>query len=205
MSRIAIEFEWARDPKGYRLAETGRPKMLRIVRSGTGNKPEDLLLFRPLASDLLFKIFANLATTPDGLLEFVRRFGPLTWEGWDETKGEPVNWVMRDADHMRQVLRFWDGGQKQPHLLGPPPSTGPSRALDAMVVWDPATKALKWEFRPKTLLDALWLQLGQALTTGAQIRQCEHCGDWFECRPRHRSPARRKILLMTNTELPSTV
>jgi hypothetical protein len=181
MARIAIELDWVRDPKGYRLAETGRPKMLRIVRNGTGNKPEDFQSWRPLAStDLLFKIFANIASTPDGVLKFVSRFGSLTYEGWDPTKGEPVNSVMRDADHMRQVLRFWDGRQKQPHLLGPPPSTGPSRALDAMVVWDPATEALKWEFRPKTLLDALWLQLGQALTVGAEIRQCEHCGDWFE-------------------------
>ena len=30
------------------------------------------------------------------------------------------------------------------------------------------------------LLDALWLQLGQALTVSAKIRQCEHCGNWFE-------------------------
>ena len=180
MSRIAIEFEWVRDPKGYRLAETGRPKMLRVVRKGTGNKPEDFQLFRPLASDLLFKIYANLAKTPNGVLEFVSRFGSLTYEGWDPTKGEPVTSVMRDADHMRQVLGFWDGDQKQQRLFGPPPTTGPGSSLDAMVIWDPAAKALKWELRPKSLLDALWLQLGQSLTTGAQIRQCEHCGDWFE-------------------------
>lgn len=179
MSRIAIEFEWAMDPKGYRLAETGRPKMLRVVRNGTGNKPEDLRLFRPLASDLLFKIFANLARTPDGVLELVSRFGSLTYEGWDPTKGEPVNWVMRDADQMRQVFRFWDGDREQSRLFGPP-FIGPGSSLDAMVVWDPAAKALRWELRPKSLLDALWLQLGQALTTGVQIRQCEHCRDWFK-------------------------
>jgi hypothetical protein len=35
------------------------------------------------------------------------------------------------------------------------------------------------KYRPATLLDALWLQLGQALSGGDQIRQCKQCGDWF--------------------------
>ena len=52
-----------------------------------------------------------------------------------------------------------------------------------MVVWDAAAKSLKWEFHPTSLLDALWLQLGQALTAGAQIRQCGHCSDWFKTGP----------------------
>jgi len=33
---------------------------------------------------------------------------------------------------------------------------------------------------PPTLLDAVWLQFGQALASNAQLRQCDHCGKWFE-------------------------
>jgi hypothetical protein len=32
---------------------------------------------------------------------------------------------------------------------------------------------------PGFLLDGLWLQLGQALSSGASIRKCLQCGSWF--------------------------
>jgi hypothetical protein len=177
--RIPIELDWPCDPKGYRLAVTGRPKVLRIVRNGTGKGPKNLPLFRPLSTDLLFKRFANTATTPEGVLDFVGRFGPLTWTGWSAIEGEPVSYAISDAGHMRQVLKYWASNRAQPNEPFVP-QTGRPVSLDAMVVWDPAAKRLKWELRPKTLLDGLWLQLGQELMTGVQIRQCEHCRNFFE-------------------------
>jgi hypothetical protein len=79
MTRISIELDWPRDPKGYRLAETGYPKQLRIAPNGT---KKSLPSFQPLAStDTLFEIFANIATSPEGALDFVQRYGPLTWDG----------------------------------------------------------------------------------------------------------------------------
>jgi len=190
---IAIELDWARDPKGYRLVEAGQPKILRIVRKGTGHGPKHLVPCYPLNStDLLFKIFAHVATTPEGALDFVNRFGPLTPEGWDRG-GDQVSLVTFHAEYMREILRARAGKNKKPRIAfrsqrsGPgrplvvdAHDTGPSVSLNAKLVWDPVTKALNWKFHPTTLLDALWLQLGQALTAGTQIRQCEHCGDWFE-------------------------
>jgi hypothetical protein len=35
------------------------------------------------------------------------------------------------------------------------------------------------EITPVRLLDALWLQLGQALSDTSEWRQCEHCCSWF--------------------------
>src|SRR6516165_11405250 len=162
MARLAIEFDWNRDPKGYRLIESKR----RVVRNGKGHTPNDVVHYRPLSSvGSLFLIFANIATKPAGVLDFVQRFGPLTFHGWDAAQGDDVDLVMFHANHMRQILKSWDGDKKRPHLpLGQPPST----SLDAQVIWDPAIKALKWELRPKSLLDALWLQLAQALTSSIQ-------------------------------------
>ena len=198
MAQIAIELDWARDPKGYRLVEIGRSKELRIVRIGTGHGPKNLPLFQPLSTDLLFRIFANIATTPEGALDFVQRYGPLT--GWD---GDIVSEVTFQAEYMRGVLEVWAGKQKHPdrslaalvsgrHMrvgrgqVGPgkplvvsPYDTGSSSSLNAKVIWDPFAKALKWELRPASLLDALWLQLGQALTADVQFRKCEHCTEFF--------------------------
>jgi hypothetical protein len=192
MAHIAIELEWPRDPEGYRLIETGRPKTLRIVRNGAGKGPEHHPLFHPLAStDLLFGVFANNATTAEGALDFVTRYGPLTYDGWD-AMGDEVDRVTHDAERMREVLKVWVGKQKKLQipfrpsskrtgkpLIIHPHDTGPSSSLNAAVVWDPATKALKWEFRSNTLLDALWLQLAQALTSATNFRQCEKCDRFF--------------------------
>lgn len=192
MALIAIEFEWVRDPKGYHLAETGRSKTVRIVRNGTGKGPEHLPPFHPLAStDLLFAVFANGATTAEGALDFVTRYGPLTWDGCG-AMGDQLNLVTFHAELMREVLRVWAGKQKEPHIPFRPSSqkssrplrvdphyTGPSSYLNAAVIWDPAAKSLKWKFRPNTLLDALWLQLGRALTSATEFRQCEHCRQFF--------------------------
>jgi len=175
MAQLVIKFDWMRDPKGYRLAKSGR-----VVRNGKGHTPKDFEPCQPLSStDSLYLIFANTCTTPDRLLDFVQNHGSLTWEGWDAAKGDLVGVVMHNAEHMRQLLSRFAGVVARPDLPGPFIMGVPSH-LEAAVVWDPVMRTGKWELRPNTLLDALWLQLGQALTVGVQIRQCEHCGNWFE-------------------------
>ncbi|MGA8698617.1 MAG: hypothetical protein WB689_33240, partial [Xanthobacteraceae bacterium] len=95
-----MEFDWIRDPRGYHLDDRGR-----VVRNGKGHSPKDQEACRPLSStDSLFRIFARMATTPEGVLDFVQRYGPLTWAGWDATKGEQVALVIQHARHMSQIL-----------------------------------------------------------------------------------------------------
>ena len=179
MAQLVIEFDWARDPKGYHLVETVRP--MRVIRNGKGQAPKDFEHSRPLSTtDSLFRIFANIATSPQGVLEFVERFGPLTHDGGDPKIGDDVNLVISNANHMRQLLRYSSGLQKGPHLPLNRHQATRSSLIHAQVIWDPATKAPKWILCPATLLDALWLQLGQALTSGGRISQCQHCGSWFE-------------------------
>jgi hypothetical protein len=176
MTRLIIEFDWVHDPKGYHLDQKGR-----VVRNGKGRRPEDQEACRPLSStDTLFRIFARMATTPEGVLEFVQRYGPLTWGGWDASHGEQVALVMMHARHMNQILESRAGKSKRSGFPEDRPQTGVPSSIDAWVLWDRTAKEFKWSLRPKTLLDALWLQLGQWLTSGAQIRACQKCGDWFE-------------------------
>jgi hypothetical protein len=176
MAQLVIEFDWMRDPKGYRLV-----KATRVVRNGKGRPSKGLEFCKPLsATDSLFRVFVHLATTPDGVLEFVQRYGPLTWDGWDENNGDDVRLVISNAEHMRQLLLYFSGNEKRPHLAASRYQATQQALINAQVIWDPATMAPKWELRPNTLLDALWLQLGQALTRGGRISQCQHCGNWFE-------------------------
>jgi hypothetical protein len=179
MAAVLIEFDWVRDPKGYRLVEGARST--RVVRNGKGHAPKDFEPCRPLSiTDSAFMIFANRATTPAGVLEFVQQFGPLTQEGWDANKGDDVRLVISNAEHMHQLLRYFSGNEKRPHLAVSRHQATQSSSLEAQVIWHPATMDPRWELRPRTLLDALWLQFGQALTRGGRISQCQHCGNWFE-------------------------
>jgi hypothetical protein len=179
MTPLLIEFDWVRDPKGYRLED--RARWTRVIRNGKGRDPKDFEQCRPLSTtDSAFRIFANIATTPAGVLQFVEQFGPLTHEGRDANKGDDVRLVIHNAEHMRQLLRYFSGNEKRPHLAGNRFQATRSCSLEAQVIWDPATMVPRWELRPGTLLDALWLQFGQALTRGGRISQCQHCGNWFE-------------------------
>lgn len=176
MTRLVMEFDWIRDPRGYHLDDRGR-----VVRNGKGHSPKDQEACRPLSStDSLFRIFARMATTPEGVLDFVQRYGPLTWAGWDATKGEQVALVIQHARHMSQILKSQAGKWKRPGFPEDVRVAGTPSSVDAWVIWDRTAKEFKWSLRPKTLLDALWLQLGQWLTLGAQICACQHCGEWFE-------------------------
>src|SRR5215469_6024243 len=167
-----IDFAWKRDPKGYRMSDS--EPLRRIVRNGPNGSETAC---RPLMGDE-FRIFASYATSDAGLLDFVHRFGPLTWDGWASAKGDLVALVTFHARSMRELLTASAEGR------APVPDGGPvylaNSSVRAGVVWDPATKGPRWHFRPNTLLDALWLQFGQAVTRGAQIRACQHCGVWFE-------------------------
>src|SRR5215472_885580 len=108
---ILDDFTWHRDPKGYRLvrskAKPGpgqsvleRPSSAiqpaRIVRNGGELRP-----YRPLRSPDLFCRFYSMATSEEGLMEFVEQFGPLTNEGL-RGKGEHVPRIIDAAQSMRR-------------------------------------------------------------------------------------------------------
>ena len=157
-------FTWRRDLKGYRLWEAGR----RIVASGVKQET-----YKPFERhENLFGEFASIAKTAEGLLDFVTKFGPLTLEGLDE-QGEDVAAGVAAAQSMAQLLQTAErpgpahlfGERRSIHLTLQIADTGSGRLLPSVV--------------PDTLLDAIWLQLAEALSGDAQIRRCLQCGAWF--------------------------
>jgi hypothetical protein len=166
-----IVFSWWKDPKGYHLNDT---RSL-VVRNGV--RGDELVHCQPLdSSQTLFRIFANEATTPEGVLDFVQRYGPLTYGGNDD--GDGVGEVIRRAEIMRDTLK-WVSGQPR-RRMDEETFFGPGVPLFARLDWDRKSRSAVWKFSPSTLIDGLWLQFGQAVTRGVQIRTCMHCGDLFE-------------------------
>src|SRR6266516_7566970 len=92
------DFTWSRDPRGYRLSnESG---VQRICRSEV--HPE---AYRPFEYENVLGEFGNMRQSPEGVLDFVRKFGPLTVEGMDTSKGEDVAGALQQVRLMSKVLR----------------------------------------------------------------------------------------------------
>jgi len=159
-----IEFTWHRDEKGYNLIPGSSP---RIVGKGGSQK-----LYRPLDEfPTLFKAFGNIQKTPGGVLDFFEIFGPLTHDGEAGGKGEKLSTVIDWAKLMESRLQKVKGRQEDI----------PLNRLQAHLV--NGRDVARLEFRPSTLIDALWLQLGQELSGGTIIQRCIHCHRPFRAGP----------------------
>jgi hypothetical protein len=176
---IDIDFGLSLDTKGYDL-NGGR-----IVGKGGSKRQMRLKEFPHLYLE-----FAK-AQSPDALLNFVSRFGRLTYD----REGDNVRSLLQGTKIMSRVLEMmrgmignlpkWPSGRTFEYevpslggkIVGGIPIAG---KLTAALIPDPMTGTWQLQLSPPTLLDAIWLQFGQALTSNAQLRQCDHCGKWFE-------------------------
>jgi hypothetical protein len=189
MTAPKIDFTWYRDAKGYRLIPE-RPRPARRPQQTTmdwllSTKSSDIQPARvvgkggPLRSDRpldkfpeLFKIFVEIPRTPEGVLEFINKFGPLT----RSVEGDSVPAVLDVADMMQKRLHGLN-----PRLGGS--ADIPLTNLQAWLANDRATGGIMLKMAPATLRDALWLQLAQNLSSGVKVRQCRHCNKWFRAGP----------------------
>jgi len=175
MPDLTFDFTWYKDLKGYRLIPA-KPLKLRPGRSILDAKVADiqparivrnggaLQSYRPFDSfPNLFQYFINVPRSEKGVLEFVERFGPLTYEGL-QRDGDVVPSVIDQAEEMLQVMRG--------RIIAMP-----LNKLNAAVVTDHNDMRLK--VSPECLLDALWLQLAQAKSGPANFRECLQCHDLF--------------------------
>jgi hypothetical protein len=158
------EFTWRRHPRGYRLWDSDT----RIVAS----MPKEET-YKPFErNENLFGEFASIQKTPEALLDFITKYGPLTLEGQQEP-GEDVAAALEAASAMAGVLQ----AVARPSLTQLPPQRRSVRLtlqITAAGGGRPVTTAV-----PDTLLDAIWLQLAEALSGDAQIRRCLQCNAWF--------------------------
>jgi hypothetical protein len=120
----------------------------------------------------LYRDFAKVISAED-LLSFVEKFGPLTYTGVHDGKGDIVEDLLKAAREMAAQLHKF-GRQREPFYL--PPTN--------MKMWLVNEKnGPRLIFSPWTLLDALWLQWALELSGGGKILQCLHCGDLFRAGP----------------------
>jgi hypothetical protein len=173
MLDLTIDFTWYKDAKGYRLIPPKLPKRrpgksildalssdiqpARIVRNGGA-----LQSYRPLEVPRLISRFIDEAKSENGVFEFVKKFGPLTYDGLHRN-GDVVPALIDQAENMSQTLRG--------RIIAIP-----LNRLNASIMTDNGRIRLK--ISPACLLDALWLLLVQAKSV-TNFRECLHCHRLF--------------------------
>src|SRR4051812_14717961 len=127
-----VDLEWWRDANGYALLDpmppspeppamftglspsVGRPA--RIVRKGG-----ELELYRPLLLYGGIPLLKNFTReiSPQGMLEFVEKFGPLTRSGLDPDSGDGIPMLLKSAENMRGLLHAVSryGADRVQHLF----------------------------------------------------------------------------------------
>lgn len=229
MLEFDIRFEFHRFGEGYNLvavpaaAPDAAPKNMIMPR---GKAPGAYLSFEKF--DTLYSAFAKLRTQ-DELLRFVGKFGLLMGRSGDsvsEVLREAQFFrdlrAAKEKNPKRVAVSFESQLRarlaetyKQVNLELPPDAelwkwqamVGNLVDLEDLLrhfvarvslVPDPI-KGLRLEITAETLLSALWWQFARKLSGDAKIRECRHCGRWFEvgfgtkrradaqfCRPEHK-------------------
>ena len=198
MPVLDLSFEWPVDDAGYQLVMPKvAPKVAPKKRQRSGRGPValpvstvlseldlnpwikrrdgPLRMTRPLDHKTLFVDFARLDGSEDSCIEFASRFGYLGMLGQDVgTDGEPIVLWRHRIDEMRRLVEAW---QANPAGFVPDREMRIS-LLEASLV--PLDGRAVLRIRPQSLLSAITLQFAQAVSTGLDIRNCDHCGKLFE-------------------------
>jgi len=207
-----IGLEWWRDARGYRLDEEIDPSQLCPPRADVGTSgppgfvsffsfPEAwlasqpkipgrivraggrLISYRPVEMlDQIFNAYINTEPTPEGLLGFVNRFGPLTPYG-NEDFGELVEFAINHLKSTIALIRAYGETDKATQkralagFLGPDGLESPGIKL--RIVFDEQAQTLRTEQIVKDLSTALWLRQLEIMGSDTLMRRCGHCGAWF--------------------------
>ena len=190
MPVLDLSFEWPVDDAGYSIVDhkpkppkgrsarllTGEPSGPHIVRKGG-----PLRTTRPLELHrTLFVEFARLDGTDESCLRFANSFGFLgLW--LDEKADDRVGPTGESLDRFRDVIgdtrRLVDAWQASPNTFASHQELTITR-LDVSLVPIDGRPTLR--IRPRSLIGAIHLQFAQAVSTGLDIRTCDHCGKLFE-------------------------
>jgi hypothetical protein len=164
--------------EGPTPAERPDPKSFVAAYDRIARRGGRLLATRPLEVPDLYMVFAYSAKTKEGLLDFVRRYGPLT-HGYHGRYGENVQDGLDMAREMHQLLAC--------------PVDRRAAALtdesircayaEVFLTANAATKSPQITYKVHSLRDALWLQFADALSGGTSVRMCKLCGTFFKVGP----------------------
>jgi len=190
-----IAFRWARCLDDYRIISTRRrarkppawtkgPRVITLPRWTVEGAPDAALetagkqpweIYCPTEFPTLFQRFADMPPTPEGMCDFVSKFGPL------EFLGRPIGLAYHATD-LGGVLAHHAALRGAIDLFEAGDSSGLARLYNAG--WGQIGTQLRARpgeraavvFVPSSLIQFLWLQLALHAASDAKLLRCQHCG-----------------------------
>lgn len=179
---IDIDFRW-QTAGAYEWGEVQGAKILRPI----GARRHAVHPFKSMGNKPLYVRFAELDGSEQSCLDFAAAHGPLTEERSGEA--ETLDGWKREIRKMKGAMRTLGaqddvkGGilrNNRRNVIAPLPSISVT-LVPGDVDADGKTGRPKLLLGPKTLLDAMYLQLGKFVAGDGTLRACKQCGGWFEC------------------------
>jgi hypothetical protein len=142
----------------------------------------------------LFRIFAAVEPTEDGILEFAIRYGDIAHIGKiTEHDGEQLLWWRSAIEDMKKAVAFADSFRAPRRKGDPERDKAPHVMLDFIneLLYDVPVFLQAVEQRGRTSLDTvvvcmrdvMKLQLATSIIEGKKYRNCEYCFKPFEVTP----------------------
>jgi hypothetical protein len=208
MFNILADFEWYRDPRGYRIApfgslvppdspwmkSTAQDAVLWIVPNG---KRDGASEYKPFAKRAeLCSAFASVKTQ-QALLNFVKDHGLLIWRPMysqseaalaafpalaELPAGEPVPVGLANAEMFRELLQLQALGNSRKlasHFETKIAGFVGGGQAGSVEILPDSEKGIRLKITPPNLLGALWYQLALKLSD-AEFRMCPLCHRVFE-------------------------
>jgi hypothetical protein len=139
---------------------------------------------RPLDNPKLFEDFVGL-DSPDAYVKFATVWGLLTVEPHETMRAEPI----KEWQTKIRSMRKWIGLLRSSSVpFGRAWSRLPAEVMPGIRLEGGDGPVLV--FRPKRLVDALWLQLARFVAQGGAVLTCEECGKDFGVGAKKRADAR---------------
>jgi hypothetical protein len=186
MTAVSTKFVW---PRGQQLELVEIPPAPASATlaggAGLGDSritqvgPETAIALPLEESEALYLTFSNLKRTPEACLGFARRWGFLVADARAD-KWESVSVWCGAIDNMRTAIEDLAAGR-----VSLPPQGETVGSADIRIQ-PGGPNGLRLAVVPRNLISALWMQLVQAVTSGAKLLSCEMCGNWFEAGAGHR-------------------
>lgn len=178
MRDFQVFFESKRDTEGYRIVApepnkaggirtilSDLPKGPRIVRRGGALVP-----IRPIdASSGLFVTFSELRRAQ--IPEFMSKYGPITHRV-HSPEGEDVGIIEDNISKMKAAVEPWRFVARGGNPVSPEIEF---HRVNAMMRWDAGQRDLVLAFKPRLLIEAMWLQFARAQLAGWIVRKCQLC------------------------------
>jgi hypothetical protein len=171
MTTIDIDFEWTRG-RTYEIATSADDKAVQVIRQTSRGRDTFEPLTVPTKSYLAF---AELDGSPETCLAFARAWGFLTLQARKDAAERLDSWQseirkMKSRINMVATVRTANSRRVRMSMT----------SLDvALLSGEPNTRPAL-VLQPRTLLDAMYLQLAQSHASGAALQTCAQCEKWFE-------------------------